>query len=90
MRPAPRAPDNLTGRDAGTVRAFDLELQPATVIPTLERLAGERALTGRLLPVTTRALLDLARQRGADAHRTGQPRARGVAATEPGCHRAGV
>ena len=40
-------------------RAFDAELYLLSVIPTFGTLAGERAATGSMLPVTTAALLDI-------------------------------
>ena len=45
-------------------RAFDAELSLLLVIPTLTTLAADRALTGRSLPATMRAVLNLAEQDG--------------------------
>jgi nucleotide-binding universal stress UspA family protein len=47
-------------------RAFGAELHLVLVIPTLATLSGEQAVTGLLLPTTTRALLDLSEQGAAD------------------------
>lgn len=45
-------------------RGFDAELSLLLVIPTLATLSADRALTGRSLPATMRAVLDLAEQDG--------------------------
>jgi nucleotide-binding universal stress UspA family protein len=43
-------------------RAFGAELHLVLVIPTLATLSGEQAVSGLLLPATTRAILDLSEQ----------------------------
>ncbi len=43
-------------------RAFEAELYLVLVIPTLATLSGEQAVSGLLLPSTTRAILDLSQQ----------------------------
>jgi nucleotide-binding universal stress UspA family protein len=43
-------------------RLFAVSLHLVMVIPTLATLSAEQALTGRLLPTATRAMLDLAAQ----------------------------
>ncbi|MCX6825716.1 MAG: universal stress protein [candidate division Zixibacteria bacterium] len=47
-------------------RAVKAEVHLALVIPNLTNLAGERGLTGKLLPRTTRAVLDLAAENAED------------------------
>lgn len=47
-------------------RTFGAQLHLVLVIPTLATLSGERAVSGLLLPSTTRALLDLSQQDAAD------------------------
>ncbi len=47
-------------------RTFGAELHLVLVIPTLATLSGEQAVSGLLLPSTTRALLDLSQQDAAD------------------------
>jgi nucleotide-binding universal stress UspA family protein len=47
-------------------RTFGAELHLVLVIPTLATLSGEKAVSGLLLPSTTRALLDLSQQGAAD------------------------
>jgi nucleotide-binding universal stress UspA family protein len=47
-------------------RAFGAELDLVLVIPTLATLSREQAVSGLLLPSTTRALLDLSQQDAAD------------------------
>ncbi|HEY6287749.1 MAG TPA: universal stress protein [Ktedonobacteraceae bacterium] len=47
-------------------RTFGAELCLALVIPTLATLSGDEAVSGLLLPSTTRALLDLSKQDAAD------------------------
>ena len=46
--------------------AFSAQLHLILVIPTLETLTGERAVPGMLLPMTMRAILDLAQQGAVD------------------------
>jgi nucleotide-binding universal stress UspA family protein len=48
----------------GLARGFDAQLSLLLVIPTLATLSADRALTGRGLPATMRAVLDLAEQDG--------------------------
>jgi nucleotide-binding universal stress UspA family protein len=43
-------------------RTFGAELHLVLVIPTLSTLSGDQAVSGLLLPSTTRALLDLSQQ----------------------------
>jgi nucleotide-binding universal stress UspA family protein len=47
-------------------RTFGTELHLVLVIPTLATLSGEQAVTGLLLPITMRAVLDLSQQDAAD------------------------
>ena len=47
-------------------RTFDVELHLVLVVPTLATLSGDQAVSGLLLPSTTRALLDLSQQDAAD------------------------
>ena len=47
-------------------RTFGAELHLVLVIPTLATLSGEQAVSGLLLPSTTRALLDLSQQDAVD------------------------
>ncbi len=47
-------------------RTFGAELHLVLVIPTLATLSGEQAVSGLLLPSTTRAILDLSQQDAAD------------------------
>lgn len=47
-------------------RTFAAQLHLVLVIPTLATLSGEQAVSGLLLPSTTRALLDLSQQDAAD------------------------
>src|SRR6266700_7300856 len=47
-------------------RTFGAELHLVLVIPTLATLSGDQAVSGLLLPSTTRALLDLSEQDAAD------------------------
>jgi nucleotide-binding universal stress UspA family protein len=46
--------------------AFKAELFMTLVIPTISRLSGEQAVSGRFLPGTTRAVLDLAQKSAQD------------------------
>jgi nucleotide-binding universal stress UspA family protein len=65
--------DGTTAHERGLAVAVDLAqacaaaLHLLLVVPTLGTLSGERAATGRLLPGTMTALLDLAQQ-GAEEH----------------------
>lgn len=47
-------------------RTFNAEMHLVLVIPTLATLSGSQAVSGMLLPTTTRAVLDLARQGALD------------------------
>src|SRR5436305_7190090 len=47
-------------------RTFGAELHLVLVIPTLATLSGDQAVSGLLLPSTTRALLDLSQQDAVD------------------------
>jgi nucleotide-binding universal stress UspA family protein len=47
-------------------RTFGAELHLVLVIPTLATLSGEQAVSGLLLPSTTRAILDLSQEDAAD------------------------
>ncbi len=47
-------------------RTFGAELHLVLVIPTLATLSGEQAVSGLLLPSTTRALLDLSQEEAAN------------------------
>ena len=47
-------------------RTFGAQLHLVLVIPTLATLSGEQAVSGLLLPITMRAVLDLAEQGAAD------------------------
>lgn len=47
-------------------QAFNATVHLALVIPTLETLSGDRALSGMLLPTTMRALLDLSQQEASE------------------------
>jgi nucleotide-binding universal stress UspA family protein len=47
-------------------RTFGAELHLVLVIPTLATLSGDQAVSGLLLPSTTRAILDLSQQDAAD------------------------
>jgi nucleotide-binding universal stress UspA family protein len=63
-------------------RAFGAELHLVLVIPTPEKLTGEQAAAGLLLPTTMKAVLDLAQEGAADylAQAVARCRAEGVAA----------
>ncbi len=45
---------------------FSASLRLLEVVPTLETLSGEKSVPGSLLPVTTRAILDIAQQEGSE------------------------
>jgi nucleotide-binding universal stress UspA family protein len=63
-------------------RTFGAEIYLLLVIPTLATLSGEQAVSGLLLPATTRAVLDFAEQGAADylEQIAGKSRAAGVRA----------
>jgi nucleotide-binding universal stress UspA family protein len=63
-------------------RTLGAELHLVLVIPTLATLSGEQAVTGLLLPLTMRAVLDLSQQDAADylEQAVARCRAEGVAA----------
>lgn len=55
--------DNPALRAAAAIgQAFGAELYLVLVVPTLETLSSKQALSGRLLPTATRAILDLEQQ----------------------------
>lgn len=63
-------------------RAFSAELYLVLVIPTLATLSGDQAVSGLLLPSTTRAILDLSQQDATDylEHVVGRCHTEGVVA----------
>jgi len=63
-------------------RTFDAELHLVLVVPTLATLSGDQAVSGLLLPSTTRAILDLSQQDAADylEHAVARCHAEGVVA----------
>jgi nucleotide-binding universal stress UspA family protein len=63
-------------------RTFGAELHLVLVVPTLATLSGDQAVSGLLLPSTTRALLDLSQQDATDylEHAVARCQAEGVVA----------
>jgi nucleotide-binding universal stress UspA family protein len=63
-------------------RTFGAELHLVLVVPTLATLSGDEAVSGLLLPSTTRALLDLSQQDATDylEHAVARCQAEGVVA----------
>lgn len=51
---------------ASMAKVFSSSVRLLAVVPTLETLSGEKSASGSLLPTTTRAILDIAEQEGAE------------------------